>query len=208
MKEGNYVRCDECDKNISRKHLKEHVKSIHLKIKDYSCEQCPSMYATKSLLKQHLLRHKDEKNFKCKVCDKTFKMKRALNVHSNIHTKERSYICDDCGKSFTDPSYFGRHKKEQHSEINAFECKVCPQTFRTHLRLKKHLKTHSSKPEVKTKQEEKPQGIPKRYDDHEPSCTSTSTITLSKKQLQCTPWYNFKKLSRLSLVYNSSSLRN
>ena len=165
MKEVNYVRCDKCDKIISKKHLKEHVKNVHVKIKNHFCEQCPKMFATKNSLNQHMLSHKEEKDFKCQVCDKMFKMKAALNVHSNIHTKERKYCCDDCGKSFTDPSYFGRHKKEQHSEINAFECKVCPKTFRTHLRLKKHLKTHNPNQEEAQNQKEKTPKGAKKYDE-------------------------------------------
>jgi len=137
-------KCIECDKIISKKHFKQHVKSVHLKIKDFFCEQCPSTFSDKKQLDQHSVTHKEEKSHKCDVCDKMFKTKSNLKLHSNIHTKKKLYFCDDCGKSFAHQSYFIRHKKEQHTEFNAFECKLCPQTFRTHLRLKTHKKSHNA----------------------------------------------------------------
>merc|ERR1712129_522398 len=106
--------CTECDKSMFKKHFKQHVKSVHTKIKDIFCEQCPSSFSSKQQLNQHLVRHGEEKQFECDVCDKMFKAKAALKVHSNIHTKEKLYFCDECGKTFGHLSYSIRHKKEQH----------------------------------------------------------------------------------------------
>ena len=153
-------QCLQCDKVMSKKYFKHHVKSVHSKIKDFFCEQCPSTFSDKKQLKQHSAKHMEDRNFKCDVCEKTFKLNSYLKIHSNIHTREKLYVCDDCGKSFADQSYFIRHKKEQHMGPNAFQCNICSKGFRTHRTLRTHKKKHEPKQVTKVEPRE-----PKRYSE-------------------------------------------
>ena len=49
--------CTECDKVVSRKYFQQHVKSVHLKIKDIKCDQCSSAFTNKQLLRLHMITH-------------------------------------------------------------------------------------------------------------------------------------------------------
>ena len=72
LDQNSKQQCMECDKIISKKHFKQHVKSVHLKIKDYFCEQCQSTFSEKKQLNQHSASHMEDKSFKCNICNKFF----------------------------------------------------------------------------------------------------------------------------------------
>lgn len=63
--------CKDCDKKFSTNDgLKNHIKQVHLKIKDFVCNECGYSCSFKGVLKEHIkMIHNKIKNFVCKDCD-------------------------------------------------------------------------------------------------------------------------------------------
>jgi len=80
-----------CDYETSQSGtMKRHVKSIHLKVRDFQCNECENIFSEKNLdhhLKSVQLKVKD---FQCSNCNKTFSQKSSMIVHmKSVHLKVR-----------------------------------------------------------------------------------------------------------------------
>lgn len=80
----------DCDQSFVRRHvMKRHVKTVHLKIREFACESCGRFFADSSTREVH---------------------------RSAVHEKKRPWSCDLCPSSFTQSSSLGKHKRRFHGE--------------------------------------------------------------------------------------------
>jgi hypothetical protein len=83
--------CNQCDfRSSTNGGLKQHIKSVHDKIKDIICDQCDAKFFRKSHLKQHIKRIHDKiKDHLCGQCDYRCSTKSDLDRHKKICTGGR-----------------------------------------------------------------------------------------------------------------------
>lgn len=166
-------KCDECDKEFSRKdHLKKH-QGIHNRDRPFKCDKCEKSFVRPDHLKEHIYVHTGEKPYMCVLCGKGFKRSDHLKLHncSQITEKpfkcehchksyarvdhlkkhgcvhgperERPFICDICGKGYIRIDHLKKHK-HTHSTEKPYKCFVCGKGFNRSDHLKKHTDTHST----------------------------------------------------------------
>lgn len=75
-----------CSKSFRTKNqLDEHMKSVHLKVKDIECYICLKMFSRQSSFKKHLNIHLNFKPHSCELCFKAFTDKSNYNTHIKRH---------------------------------------------------------------------------------------------------------------------------
>ena len=132
------VKCPKCDKRMSRKNVRGHVKRVH------------SNNGKKDVNKRVLAKKKaknddeEEDNFvanendpnKCSKCDFTSdKMHKMKKHYREYHEKP---FCPHCNKRYS--FYFlDRHIKTAHTKELAFQCEICPEKFYRERHLKHHV---------------------------------------------------------------------
>jgi len=104
------TQCPHCNKFLAN--LKEHIKAVHMKEKNYFCHLC----AYNTLFKSDLMKHDElvhKKNKKsCQECGK-----QVANLHEHIrmvHKKEKNFKCNYCGYSCAKQSDMKKHSKNVH----------------------------------------------------------------------------------------------
>ena len=76
-------QCSECTRRFyDKRHLENHLNSIHLNIRPYSCEVCEKRFFQKVHMQIHLKTHKEEKDHTCSLCGKSFRLAHHLRRHS------------------------------------------------------------------------------------------------------------------------------
>ena len=110
------IRCEECDKELSRGHYRHHVQTKHSKKFSHVCDQCGAQFVAPCDLRNHV----DE-----------------------VHIKEIKHFCEACGKGFFSRVQLTRHKVKFHPTNPEPEGrKQCPYCGLTYLRmsgLRKHV---------------------------------------------------------------------
>ncbi|XP_047541828.1 zinc finger protein 62-like [Vanessa atalanta] len=81
--------CKECGKTfLSPQNLKIHIRSVHVKERNYQCNVCGMRFFTKADEKRHGRKHEDVKMFSCSYCEGKFKSKDSWRRHlKRIHDK-------------------------------------------------------------------------------------------------------------------------
>jgi hypothetical protein len=83
-----------------KRHLVQHVKSVHDNVRDFKCNVCDFAANQKGNLVQHVKSNHDKvRDFKCNVCDFAASLKGNLATHVNIvHAKADAdkKKCPDC----------------------------------------------------------------------------------------------------------------
>ena len=135
------VKCEYCGKSYARAALKQHIKSVHEKVKDFQCPKCGMAFSEKRSLKNHdSTAHSEIRNFKCDQCEKTYKLSQHLKDHIKVvHEGRKDYVCPTCGKAFGTSKHLKRHCDTVHEKIKRWECDYCTNAFGQSHELKKHL---------------------------------------------------------------------
>lgn len=152
--------CDLCGfTTFLKMNVKRHIKTTHLKIKQYRCTLCPDKkYTSKLTLDQHLIiKHGQQSDFVCSSCSRRFPAKSTLTSHLKVcggpksKFRERgdpnsyreqiantdSYRCKICGQICTGKSKISQHYAQKHKHDNS--CELCGATFNSYSNLKKHI---------------------------------------------------------------------
>ena len=128
--------------------LKQHIKVVHEKIKQYLCTQCGKCFVTTSQLNFHVkkVHEKDLNEVKisiCKICQKEFESKHELNNHKLVvHEGIKPIICPEYPMGFARRINLIQHIRFVHTEKNLtrkFDCEKCGSKFRTKGVLKTHI---------------------------------------------------------------------
>ena len=110
-------KCSICDYATSIKgHLKQHIESVHEKIRPHKCFICDNSFSQKGGLKVHIdAVHEGKKPHKCSICDYSFSQKGDLKKHVEaIHEGKKPHKCSICDYSFSQKGVLRKHIKSVH----------------------------------------------------------------------------------------------
>jgi len=136
-------KCTSCSFESKYKYaLLQHVKRVHLKIKDFTCDQCDLSFSAKGDLNIHVKRvHLKIKDFVCDRCSLTASSKSNLNMHvKRVHLKIKDFVCDRCSFTASSKGNLNDHVKAVHFKIKDFTCDRCSFTSSSKGELNKHVK--------------------------------------------------------------------
>ena len=76
----------------------EHIKAVHLKIKNYQCHQCDKAFSYRTHLLTHIkAKHDKIKDFWCDYCDYTSSTEGNLKAHmEGVHDQVKRFKCRFC----------------------------------------------------------------------------------------------------------------
>ena len=136
-------RCDKCDYKCSTNTLlKQHIKQVHDKIKNFECSRCDYKCSDNSNLQKHIKQVHDKiKDVECPKCDYKCSTNSTLLEHiKQVHDKIKDIECSLCAYKCSKNSILKTHIKQVHHKIKDFECSQCDAKFSTNDHLKIHIK--------------------------------------------------------------------
>lgn len=90
-----------CTKAFTRPSLlSEHQLTFHQGIKPFKCEQCDKQFSRKTHLERHLISHSDSKPFCCLHCGKGVTTRQQLKRHEVTHTKSFKCPYENCDEAY------------------------------------------------------------------------------------------------------------
>ena len=126
----------------NKSEMKDHVDSIHKRIKNYQCRICDKKMATGGHFRKHTKQHVFGSTiFTCDVCEKGYTCLTNMKDHfSKIHDRISNNVkCDICGKGLTASALKG-HKEAVHNQKIATKCNFCGTTFKYKSNLLPHIR--------------------------------------------------------------------
>ena len=142
--EGFRISCNMCEYKTTQKiHLKTHMNSVHLKIKDYACSECGNAFSSKYHLSDHIKAVHLKEKLKCPQCDfetthKSYIRTHILVKHEKKQSKRFKFKCDLCDYENTSKTHMNYHRN-MHKGIRV-PCDQCDYTATTKYVLKEHVK--------------------------------------------------------------------
>ena len=146
-----------CGKSFTRESkLKQHIDSVHRKIKPFECPVCYKSFTEKGSMLRHLKSmHTDnaspvknpnnkemkEMKYSCEICQKQFVLRDSLKRHELVH-QGLMYSCNLCDKTFTQTGSLKRHIQVTHEGIKPFKCQYCDKSYSQRAHLRTHEETH------------------------------------------------------------------
>ena len=113
-------KCRDCEYIATKKSsLKEHVKRIHLKMKDtISCEICGKIFGSKSALHLHKQQIHEKIMYTCKEenCNFSARSRQYLKFHVESKHENKRYFCDKCNHTT-----FNKHLLKMHEAVHLDE---------------------------------------------------------------------------------------
>lgn len=150
------VKCNVCDKEVNKKSLERHMRSVHSarisskrerkSVPDdqkVPCHLCPKKCVNIASLQSHVKNIHEAEQFKCSQCDFQ-STKRGLERHMNKEHNSQVYQCTRCNKVLKSKSTLKEHMWI-HTEDRRFICDVCGMRFKRTSNYHGHLKSHQEK---------------------------------------------------------------
>jgi len=129
---------EDCGKDVVD--IQNHIRKVHLKIKNFGCDLCDAKFSNRGQVEKHVNGVHSSLREKCPHCDTMLKvttMKAHIrNVHENVKPR---IACteEDCEKTFLSKSDMNRHIASVHEKLK-FPCPECGKNFHIDF-LKKHI---------------------------------------------------------------------
>lgn len=145
---GDEWYCGFCPhKAVKKYNVTQHVKIVHLGIREHICRLCDRSFTEAANLRNHLRRHKGIKRFECEYCGIKKTTANEMTLHRNTHTKEKRWSCELCPYETLMQGYLGNHMKSVHQKkiVKNYYCTHCDKSFTTSGTLKDHMTTHTGK---------------------------------------------------------------
>ena len=150
------IPCPSCNKQISKKFMKIHLK-MHSALK-FNCSICSRSFLSKEKLDKHIMVH-TVKGKTCDICGEEFSSlsllrKHIVKVHPEDNDKNQEKEtnveqevtsdtqCRFCGNNFPNLAVMKKHMKESHPIEATIACHICPKVYFSKRGLRKHLKEH------------------------------------------------------------------
>jgi len=162
-KGDDYVRpslrpclCPHCGTQFThRSSLRSHIKTVHLKEKNYRCDQCDQCYVDRTNLLRHIETKHLEETYYCEFCPRTFTATVYLREHVKRQHSDTTVACPNCNKNFIQQKNLDLHllngicdeanieykKEKKRLKEKTFQCPHCPLAMSTGSRLKRHVTT-------------------------------------------------------------------
>uniref|UniRef100_A0A8D8GBN5 Zinc finger protein 91 n=2 Tax=Culex pipiens TaxID=7175 RepID=A0A8D8GBN5_CULPI len=144
--------CPHCEKRFAHDTtLREHINSVHLRLKKYHCERegCSEAFTNRSSLRYHdTVKHRNARDFVCAECGKSYHTSTGLSQHTSLSHDQRRFRCDECGKMFAMKYHLKTHMLT-HTEARPFSCELCDRTFKQMKNLNEHLVVVHAKPRIR-----------------------------------------------------------
>ncbi|XP_076826287.1 uncharacterized protein LOC143473275 [Brachyhypopomus gauderio] len=104
----------------------------------YVCPRCGRVFGHVGRLRAHMLTHARGKSFTCGNCGRILENWSKFWRHQRLHKQRRGrFFCPKCGRGFRFVSIYMEHL-QQHPELNAYLCPLCPHTFSNAVNLRNH----------------------------------------------------------------------
>lgn len=140
--------CPECNTEIVKLKLKEHMLAAHGKTLQlpYECYLCKHQYKSKLKLQTHMQAiHCDmHQLFRCPLCTEVLTSRDEYRRHRGRHKYDRSKfskrICEKCGKEVIG-SHFRNHERTHLDR--SIKCSYCEKRFKYTAAVKLHERTHT-----------------------------------------------------------------
>jgi KRAB domain-containing zinc finger protein len=130
-------QCTICYKNFgNRHHLKQHVDSVHLKKKPFQCQICKIKYGRKFQLEDHNRNRHTNIREKCPICAKEVAL---LKQHIRLAHRKKNK-CDLCSSKFTSLWRLQVHVNSVHEKIQPIQRTQSPEKFTRKVELDIHVK--------------------------------------------------------------------
>lgn len=150
------VKCRVCEKEVNKKSLDRHMKSVHsAKIppkkerkpvpeeEKIPCVLCTKKCLNLMSLQNHVKNIHEAEQFKCSQCD--FQgIRRHLEKHVKKHHNDEIYQCTRCQKILKSKSTLKEHMWI-HTDHRRFICDICGMRFKRTSNYHGHLKSHQDK---------------------------------------------------------------
>ena len=149
--------CTDCERMISRKNLRRHMKNMHNVTNRYidrtltfqynyeeswKCPKCDKKYWHLDNVYRHIREDHGVHRYQCTVCLKTFKRKERLDRHFKKKHEQTKYKCSLCNKVFLREDNMHRHIREVH-EGKKYQYTDCKEKFNRQENLDRHnIETH------------------------------------------------------------------
>ncbi|KAL7010939.1 hypothetical protein ACKWTF_014019 [Chironomus riparius] len=123
----------------SKKGLREHIASVHTKIKKYFCDKCEYSGTLKSRIRSHVKVHiekENRRNHACHLCGFVSICPKSLKRHLFEH-QGVEFTCH-CGKTFNYKGALQMHIRCVHKKVKKHVCNICNKPFFNKIDLVNH----------------------------------------------------------------------
>ena len=122
-KAKHFIKCThpDCDySTLSKPSLNRHVKSVHLKEKNFQCSFCPKRFFAKKMCEEHTNGvHLNIKNLKCDKCEYETAYSSPFNEHQKVAHGNQKYDCPYCNHSAKYKGNLDKHINNVHKNLLA-----------------------------------------------------------------------------------------
>ena len=138
--------CCQCEKCFTSKeklsqHEKDHGNPLTSSKRKHLCAHCPKTFPSPASRALHERSHTGEKPFKCTLCELSFAAKGNLTSHTKSHDNKKEFACSTCCKRFNTKRDLKTHEKHTHSDVKAYVCQGCGESYKRPMNLRRHRRT-------------------------------------------------------------------